>query len=108
MADPNDDLSGMVSPSGQSIVGSLLSGEKDPSVLRGKPAPTGGMSGGLSSTDQDCATNSLIGFLTEPLCVAGKSITKGGGFLGGLLSNRVVWVVIAIIVILGLVAFIKK
>lgn len=96
-----------VSPSGDSIVGSLLKGEKDPTDTRGKPPATGGTSGTLSSTDQDCASNSLIGFITEPLCVAGKSITKGGGFLGGILSNRLVWVVVAIIVILILVATIK-
>ena len=71
-----------VSPSGNSIVGSLISGEKDPTDLRGKPAPTGGISGGLGSNDQDCASSNLLGFLWEPLCVAGKSTTKFVGEAG--------------------------
>jgi hypothetical protein len=72
-----------VSPSGDSIIGSLIKGERDPTAIpKGQP-PSGGVGGGLQQHDMDCASDSLLGFITEPLCVAGKSITKGSNVLGG-------------------------
>lgn len=60
----------------------------------------------LSNTDKDCASNSLLGFITEPLCVFGKGITKwSGGFPN--LNDWRIWLVVAVVVILILIAIIK-
>ena len=61
---------------------------------------------GLSDTDKDCASNSLLGFITEPACVAGKSITKGTGGLG-FLGDKRIWIVVAAVIVLILVAVIR-
>ena len=98
--------SDLVSPSGQSIIGSLLSGEKDPTAIT--EPPSGGIGGNLQSHDMDCASDSLLGFITEPFCVAGKSLTKGAGGIGAFLSSPLFIVGIVVIVVLIIVALYKK
>jgi hypothetical protein len=94
-------------PEGTSILGELLKGNQGPTPAeidrQQRGAPPGSGVTNLSSTDSDCANNSPLGIITEPLCVAGKSIFKSGNILG----DWRIWAVVAVIVILILIAIIK-
>jgi hypothetical protein len=88
-------------PSGKSVIGSLWSGEKDPTkIVEGGPRPPKGISGILRPEDSDCSGNSIFAFLWEPLCVVGKGITKCAGNFGWIFQNKWIWIAVVIILLI--------